>query len=223
MAATDNKPRASRPRDAASLVIHRKRGGHHEVLMGRRGKAARFKPGIYVFPGGGLERADYRARPLRPLPEEVAPQLAVASNPKRANALAMAAVREAYEEAGLIYGDHGDVGRVNHPTWRSFAEQGLAPDLSALDYLGRAVTPSYRQLRYHARFFAIPYERVSGRLGGDGELEDLKWVRLERYEGVEMMEVQEMMLETLGRRLRGHDAPAQRMIFNWGRIAKFDT
>lgn len=62
-----------RPRDAASLVIHRKRDTHHEVLMGRRGKQARFKPGVYVFPGGGLERSDYLAVPVRHLAEDVPP------------------------------------------------------------------------------------------------------------------------------------------------------
>ena len=97
--------------------------------MGCRGKAARFKPGIYVFPGGGLERADFRASPATSLDPSVPPQLAVANNPKRANALAMAAVREAYEEAGLAYGDEGDVGKVSHPTWQAFSENGLSPDL----------------------------------------------------------------------------------------------
>ncbi|MGE0483737.1 MAG: NUDIX hydrolase [Gammaproteobacteria bacterium] len=206
-----------RPRDAASLVIHRQRRTHHEVLMGRRGGKARFKPGVYVFPGGVLERHDYRARPLRGLDDAVPPLLAVGDSQAKANALAMAAVREAFEEAGLLYGSPGDVGAVGHDTWAEFRRRELAPDLAALDFLGRAITPSFQPLRFHARFFAVEADRLSGELRGDGELEDLRWIRLDDTAGFEMMMVQEMILATLGRRLAGQDAPPQRLFFRWGR------
>ncbi|MEQ8230317.1 MAG: NUDIX domain-containing protein [Gammaproteobacteria bacterium] len=210
-------PRPVRPRDAASLVIHRKRRTHYEVLMGRRGSRARFKPGVWVFPGGGLERADYHARPLRPLDDVVAGQLAVGRTRRKADALAMAAVREAYEEAGLAYGHPGDVGNVGHATWREFRRRALAPDLGALDFLGRAITPTHRPLRYHARFFGIEYERLEGEIGGDGELEDLRFVRIDATGGLEMMIVQETILATLARRLRGEQAPPQRLFYARGR------
>lgn len=208
---------AVRPRDAASLVIHRKRATHFEVLMGRRGKRARFKPGVYVFPGGGLERADYRARPARPLAGEVTRQLAVGRSVAKANALAMAAVREACEEAGLMFGVPGQVGPVRHATWASFHASALAPDLGALDFLGRAITPSVQPIRFHARFFAADFAHFHGELAGDGELEDLRWIRLDDSGGLEMMMVQQMILKTLAARLAGRDAPPQRLFFNWGR------
>lgn len=206
-----------RPRDAASLVIHRQRRTHHEVLMGRRGHNARFKPGVYVFPGGGLERSDYRARPARPLAADIVPQLAVARSTAKANALAMAAVREACEEAGLMFGVPGTVGSVTHRTWETFHRAALAPDLAALGFLGRAITPSHQPIRYHARFFAAPLELFSGELGGDGELEDLRWVRIDDTGGIEMMEVQRLVLDTLRQRLAGRDVPPRRLFFNWGR------
>lgn len=185
--------------------------------MGRRGGKARFKPGVYVFPGGVLERHDYRARPLRALDAAVPPQLAVGGSAGKANALAMAAVREAFEEAGLIYGSHGDVGTVGHETWAEFRRRQLAPDLAALDFLGRAITPTFQPLRFHARFFAIPAEHMSGELRGDGELEDLRWIRIDDTAGLEMMMVQEMILATLAKRLAGQAAPPQRLFFRWGR------
>lgn len=206
-----------RPRNAASLVIHRRRPTHFEVLMGRRGSKARFKPGVYVFPGGGLDPADYRARPARRLAPEVVPLLAVGQSRAKADALAMAAVREAAEEAGLIFGVPGNVGGVGHTTWKEFRARDLAPDLEALTFLGRAITPSTQPLRYHARFFAAPAEMFSGELQGDGELEDLRWVRIDDTAGYEMMLVQEMILATLAKHLRGEVIAPQRLFFNWGR------
>ena len=211
------------PRDAASLVIHRRRATHYEVLMGRRGSKARFKPGVYVFPGGGLDRADYRAQPARPLAADLVPQLAVACSHNKANALAMAAVREAREEAGLMFGVPGNIGTVAHATWNEFRRADMAPDLSELQFLGRAITPTHQPIRYHARFFAAPAEMFSGALAGDGELEDLRWIRIEDTANLAMMEVQKLVLDTLVQRLAGRDVPAQRLFFNWGRRNVIDA
>ena len=212
-----------RPRDAASLVIHRKRTTHYEVLMGRRGSQARFKPGVYVFPGGGLDRADYRAQPLRSLAKDLVPQLAVASSQRKADALAMAAVREAREEAGLMFGVPGSIGTVRHATWKEFRRAEMAPDLSVLQFLGRAITPSHQPIRYHARFFAAAAEMFSGDLAGDGELEDLRWIRIDDTAGLAMMEVQQLVLEILAQRLAGRQVPARRLFFNWGRRNVIDA
>ncbi|HKW55708.1 MAG TPA: hypothetical protein VJO12_18620, partial [Stellaceae bacterium] len=49
---------AARPRDAASLILLRDGARGLEVLIGRRGKGARFMPGRYVFPGGRIADDD---------------------------------------------------------------------------------------------------------------------------------------------------------------------
>ncbi|HJU17507.1 MAG TPA: hypothetical protein VJ770_13695, partial [Stellaceae bacterium] len=49
---------AVRPRDAASLILLRGRGDDLEVLIGRRPLFLRFMPGVYVFPGGAIDRGD---------------------------------------------------------------------------------------------------------------------------------------------------------------------
>ena len=54
------KPRAVRPRDAATLILIRRSPARTEVLMGRRSAAHRFMPGKYVFPGGRLDAAILR-------------------------------------------------------------------------------------------------------------------------------------------------------------------
>jgi len=206
-----------RPRDAASLVIHRKRRTHFEVLMGRRGHKARFKPGVYVFPGGVLERSDYRVRPASELDETILPLLAVANSKRKAKALALAAVREAFEEAGLLFGVPGSVGDAGHKTWAEFHRRNVSPDLNALKFVGRAITPNFQPMRFHARFFSIAAERLEGDLKGDGELEDLRWVRIDKPTGLDLMIVQEMIMKTLFQRLSGKNASAQRLFFNWGR------
>jgi 8-oxo-dGTP pyrophosphatase MutT (NUDIX family) len=185
--------------------------------MGRRGIRARFKPGVYVFPGGTLERADYRAKPLNDIGRNVIPHLAVAASLSRANALAMTSVRECYEETGLTFGSSGNVGNAGHPSWDVFQALGMSPDLRKLDFLGRAITPTYHSIRFHARFFAIAGEQMHGSLGGDGELEDLRWVRIDRLHGIETTIIQRAMLETLGRRILALEAPPRKLFYAWGR------
>src|SRR5258705_5029735 len=73
------------PRPSASVVLLR-RGGKHkdralEVLLLKRTEEARFMPGVWVFPGGGVDAADgdgeagYRACAVRELAEEAAIEL----------------------------------------------------------------------------------------------------------------------------------------------------
>ena len=211
------KPRASRPRDAASLVIYRRAQGQYEVLMGKRGRRARFKPGVYVFPGGALDRSDYLATPAQGLSTELVQLLAVSGSKGKANALAMAAIRECYEECGLLFGEPGNLGTVPHPSWEAFRKEGLVPNLRDLEFLGRAITPTYHAVRYHARFFAIPFERMRGSIVGNGELEDLRWVCADGLGDIESTIIQESIVTTLLRRLQGNDAPAQRLFYAWGR------
>src|SRR5215204_2141288 len=75
----------SEPRPAASIVLLR-RGGKHadralEVLLLRRAEEARFMPGVWVFPGGGVDPDDgegeggYRACAVRELAEEAGIEL----------------------------------------------------------------------------------------------------------------------------------------------------
>lgn len=186
---SDTRP--VRPRDAASLVVYRRRGRGVQVLMGRRRREAGFTPGVYVFPGGALESADRRARPATGLTAPGGPAFRSA---RQATALAMAAVRETAEETGLVLGVPGDVG-TNDGGWAGFRAEGLAPPLHRLRYIGRAITPAASPRRYHARFFMAEARHFRGSLGGDGELLDLHWARPESGIRKGLIDVTEAMLE----------------------------
>ena len=87
---------------AATIVLMRDGADGLEVLLVQRSQAVKHMGGMWVFPGGRVDRADGKvARPidLQPI---VAEKLERGCAPFRARALAMAAVRETFEEAGLI-------------------------------------------------------------------------------------------------------------------------
>jgi len=204
--ARDQQP--MRPRDAASLVIYRRAGKRLEVLMGRRSETARFKPGMYVFPGGGLERADHQVRTSSALAPSIVERLAVAGSASRAHALALAAVRETYEEVGVMVGEPGDIGRNPSPSWQAFQARGVEPPLGRLSYLGRAITPSVQPIRFHARFFAVDAAVAHGEPQPSGELHDVQWVPLADVQRLDVMAVTLLMLEALSRQLHAQDTRA---------------
>jgi len=186
--------RRARPRDAASLILLRNTDGAHHVLVGRRPSGARFLPGRYVFPGGAVEPGDSRARPASELSAEVVDLMAVGGRRRRARSLAMAAVRETFEETGLLLAEPGDVGEVAVSSWAAMRARGVAPALGRLTYVGRAITPVPSPIRFHARFFVADASHAVGRLGGDSELEDLHWCPVAELVHLPTIEVQSFML-----------------------------
>lgn len=155
----DTSQRSMRPVDAATMVVWRRRRGTLEVLMGRRHHNHVFMPRAYVFPGGRVDPADKQLIPETGLRADVQARLERAANPTRARAIAAAAVRETWEETGLVIGKlEGDA---------------LRPGLARLDYFFRAITPPGRTRRFDARFFLGEAEGVTGKLAGDGELVDV--------------------------------------------------
>lgn len=206
-----------RPRDAASLVIYRRAQRGIEVLMGRRSERARFKPGEYVFPGGGLEAPDHRVRTPSGLDAAIVARMAVGGRPARGSALALAAVRETWEEVGVMVGVPGDIGANPSPSWQAFRAEGLAPPLGALRYLGRAITPSVQPIRFHARFFAVEAGHAHGEPRPSGELTDVQWVPLGDTTHLSLMPVTLLMLDALSRQVEVDDPRAVFLSFQHGR------
>ena len=96
-----------RPKDAATLIIVRA-GAQPTLLMGKRAASHRFMPNKFVFPGGKLDRADQRIAVEESLHPAVLDRLRK-NVPKRVTenklrGLALAAIRETYEETGLVVG-----------------------------------------------------------------------------------------------------------------------
>jgi len=184
------------PRDAASLVLLRDGDGSPEVLMGRRPLTARFMPGVYVFPGGAVEEGDFLLRSSLPLRQPVATRLSRKAEPKLASALAWTAVRETWEETGLMLGGPGVAeGLPDCEALNAFAAHGLTPNLGGLDYLMRAVTPRYVPIRFNTRFFIADGAALAGSINQLTELEDIGWRRIDTALGLKIVNVTELVLE----------------------------
>jgi 8-oxo-dGTP pyrophosphatase MutT (NUDIX family) len=194
--------RAVRPRDAATLIVLRRDGPHPQVLMGRRHGGHDFMPDKWVFPGGRIDPADFRAPVASELRPEVAEKLNHTAPAKRARALALSAIRETFEETGLLLAKPGKHHPVAGP-WRQFLEQGVLPDLAALTYIARAVTPPMVPKRYDARFFmADAASLVSLERQADcGELDEIAWFDLPDALRLDLPTVTEMVLKEIPHRL----------------------
>ena len=73
-----------RPKDAATLIIVRRDAEKPRLLMGRRNKGHNFMPGKWVFPGGRIDRSDFRAPYCDDLRPEVAARVEQTAPPARA-------------------------------------------------------------------------------------------------------------------------------------------
>jgi 8-oxo-dGTP pyrophosphatase MutT (NUDIX family) len=190
-----------RPRDAASLIPYRRStSGKIEILMGRRHVKHSFVPEYYVFPGGRVDPDDRRALAATDARDDVTIRVARScrNDRNKARAFAMAAIRETYEETGLMLGKPGGHLAAKQPkSWHHVVGSGLAPDLQCLDYVARARTPTQSPIRFDARFFLADASAAEGELAGSGELEDLKWRDLEQCMRLQLIDVTEFLLGEL--------------------------
>jgi 8-oxo-dGTP pyrophosphatase MutT (NUDIX family) len=183
------KRAALRPRDAATLILIERNRGGPRVLMGRRHAGHKFMPGKFVFPGGAVEPADRRmsvAGPLDPVVETKLLAQTRHSSPDFARALALAALRETFEETGLALGvaDWGAPETAPAGVWTRFAATGVYPALDGLDFLARAITPPGRVRRFDARFFVADASLIAHRAHDvvypEAELIELVWTPLDK-------------------------------------------
>ena len=194
-----------RPRDAATLILVRKGDAGPEVLMGERSAAHVFVPGHYVFPGGRVDRSDAFVKPVKPLRPGVRGHLEVSCSPRRAEALALAAVRETFEETGLLLGEQSEAHRPKRAPkgWEHFYSTGMAPTLEQLTYVARAITPVGRPRRFNARFFVTEATAVHSEFAGSGELEKLHWFSIpDAMKLKNIRQITQLVLEEIEARMR---------------------
>lgn len=171
-------------RPAATVILLRRAAGGPRVLMGQRGASAAFMPEKFVFPGGAVDPDDLALGGDTPLDPDTAARLAVETPPELVPALARAAVRELWEETGLVLGrpDPAAAGREVPPGWRGFHAAGFVPDTAALRLVFRAITPPGRPRRFDARFFLVEADALGGAAddfsGAGDELAHLQWIDL---------------------------------------------
>jgi len=187
------------PRDAATVMILRNAdetpGADVEVLMLRRTAAMKFAPGAYVFPGGSVDPADYGVEVgwHGPSPEEFGARFGATAEVARA--LVCAAVRETFEESGVLLAGHpasGDPVVPVGPEWEAdrmalvggtlslaglLARRGLVLRADLLVPWARWITPDGEPRRFDARFFAAALPDGQQVTGHEAESDHVAWLR----------------------------------------------
>ncbi|HEX9820738.1 MAG TPA: hypothetical protein VGD07_14140 [Methylomirabilota bacterium] len=192
------KPEPATPAPAATLVLLRDRpAGGVECLLMRRHLESKFAAGDFVFPGGKIEADDIpddAAAWCRGLDvKEAARRLSLEHAPRTALGFWIGAIRETFEEAGLLLAAGPD-GREVAPTAPRFAEyrracqadnrafwtmvraERLQLATDRVVYFAHWITPEEQPLRFDTRFFAAPAPAGQEPTGDDHEMTDLKWL-----------------------------------------------
>ncbi len=171
--------------------------------MGERSAAHVFVPEHYVFPGGRVDRSDAYVAPVTPLRDPVMQKLTATCTPRRAQALALAAVRETFEETGIILGRPADgaVPKRVPKGWEQYFSTGMAPALDRLTYVARAVTPTGRPRRFNARFFVTDVDSVDTAHAGSGELEKLRWFQIREAMSLKIRPITRLVLAEIEQRI----------------------
>ena len=222
----DKSPRqkAVRPRLAATLILLAGPEADPHILMGQRSAGHSFMPGVYVFPGGRVERADSFAPFTGELSARTEAILTQAMTPRRARACVLAGIRETFEETGLRVAKPrtAKLNALRNAEWKAFVgndddEDGWLPDVGGIEVMGRAVTPPYRHKRFDTWFFvkrlgkSIPHVEV----GDSAELEHVGWHGLHAIAELKTHAMTDYMLQALARYLENgakESVPYHRMV-----------
>jgi 8-oxo-dGTP pyrophosphatase MutT (NUDIX family) len=163
--------------------------------MLRRLQTMAFAAGAYVFPGGSVDESDTDSGHgwAGPAPGDFAGALGLP--PEEAQALVRAAVRETFEECGvLLAGPSADavVSDTSGDDWQAdrqalasgsvslaelLARRGLVLRADLLRPWARWITPEAEPRRYDTRFFTAPVPPAQRAMGGTGEADEAAWLR----------------------------------------------
>jgi 8-oxo-dGTP pyrophosphatase MutT (NUDIX family) len=189
------------PRDAATVMLLRPAAVDAvgvEVLMLRRVAAMKFAPGAYVFPGGAVDPVDFEPEIgwHGPDPAEFGARLGAPA--ELARALVCAAVRETFEEAGVLLAGAPDGGPLadpsdpSGPSWEQDRAALVAGALTLAELLSRRglvlradllvpwarwITPEGEPRRFDARFFAAALPAGQVATGHEAESDRIAWLR----------------------------------------------
>jgi 8-oxo-dGTP pyrophosphatase MutT (NUDIX family) len=177
------------PRDASTVVVVRDGDRGLEAYLLRRQQTMKFAPGMYVFPGGGVDAADTRIDVpwAGASPAEWASRFGCAEDTARG--LVCAAVRETFEESGVLLAgpdEHTVIADASGAEWQtarlelekreySFAEflisRGLVLRTDLLGAWAHWITPSFEPRRFDTRFFVavLPEGQSVGQLPGEAD------------------------------------------------------
>lgn len=191
------------PKDAATLILMRnaeKPEKGIEILLLRRNMKSTFMPGSYVFPGGRVEIADYSREVetiCHGLDSRQAQNIITGTNPpEKALGFFVAAIREAFEEAGILlaYGGARELiafkekGRVRFAGYRRQIQKDpflFAPIIERehlnlavgnLHYFAHWITPEISPIRFDTRFFVAAVPSKQEALEDESETTAHMWI-----------------------------------------------
>ncbi len=160
-------------KDAATIAVVRDGPNGLEAFLMRRNSKMAFAPGMYVFPGGGVQADDGSEIPwVGPAPADWAERFGC--SPEVAKRLVVAAIRETFEETGVLLAGPDEHTVIADTTALAADREALeAKEYSFADFLNREnlvlradllsawahwITPAFEPRRYDTRFFvaAIP-------------------------------------------------------------------
>ena len=124
-----------------------------------------------------------------------------------ARAVAMAAIRETFEETGVLLGVKEFGAPENAPpgAWSDFAARGVFPALEDIHFIGRAVTPPRNRMRFDTFFLGVDAsaiaEQVEGVVGPSSELVELVWATIPEALSLGLVAITRVMLRELANRL----------------------
>ena len=199
-------------RNAATVIVLRDRATSPRVLMGQRGAKAAFMPSKFVFPGGAVDAEDAHIPLAAPVSAPCAERLREDSAEDLSHALGVAAIRELWEETGLILGQPGTWPNEVPQDWVSFAGTGHTPSAQPLQFVFRAITPPGRPRRFDARFFLIDASEIVNDLddfsAASDELSHLHWVPLSEARALDLPFITEVVLSEISARVADPAPPA---------------
>jgi 8-oxo-dGTP pyrophosphatase MutT (NUDIX family) len=182
------------PRDAATVMLLRQRGAELEVYMLRRKRTMAFAPGAYVFPGGSVDPRDADEQVAWAGPDAAEWGRVFDAPPSLAMALVCAAVRETFEESGvLLAGESADsvVADTTSDEWEAdrqalldrsvslaelLARRGLVLRADLLRPWSRWITPVIEPRRFDTRFFAAALPAGQRTRDVGGEASQVAWL-----------------------------------------------
>ncbi len=200
------------PRPAATIVLLRDAPAGLELLLMRRNRSAGFVPGAWVFPGGRVDAADSASRAIARLegltPDEAARRLGLHDAELPAIAFYLAALREAFEETGILVASRADgspppsaaedeeVDALRRALMDDEVDIGAAAERlgcriagGAIEYIAHWITPEAEPRRYDTRFFAARVPAEAAAIVDPREMTAALWItpgealgRLERGE-----------------------------------------
>jgi 8-oxo-dGTP pyrophosphatase MutT (NUDIX family) len=195
--------------DAATLVIIDRLAWPYRVLFGRRHPRHAFMPGRLVFPGGRVDPADRRLQLGTPLEPVTLRKLLAETrfiDPRDAEAIVLAAIRETFEETGLVIGAKRQTVCDDPAGWEHFLSTGFDPDPSALQFVARAITPPRYPRRYDARFFCTFADSIAAGVAGavhpDAEFTELCWLTFAEAYETDLPDITALVLREVEARLR---------------------